>query len=324
MKKAHKTYSSLLLAVISIFAVVSCSMEEEIILDNEATVTEIKVNGTNAIITISLTGILSRQQYEKNKSSLTMWVNGINDNNTQGFHPSEISKMSNGTLSAVFEATGLKPLVEYEVVLKPDTIYFDSQNDIYFPSKKIFKPSNNIFTTGIDYSLSMKAIDLGLSVLWGESDLGTPSTYTIPFDVPLIPESENLNSLSSLTSISGTRYDIATVSLGNGWRTPTVAEWEELCSNCNWQSWKYYNKETGVVYRYWERVFGKDDCSENYIDFFPKDPETVDYYGRYWTSDRSTTYNKDFFTFYYNNKGYEFQKWSALTHKFTLRPVKDR
>ncbi len=99
------------------------------------------------------------------------------------------------------------------------------------------------------------AIDLGLSVEWsrlllGAEEEGQRGNFYLWGDVnpaaansPIIIEKDN-RYLSKVYydnvitnnrpdfSISGTEYDAATYALGEGWRTPTKAEFEELLSNC--------------------------------------------------------------------------------------------
>ncbi|OPZ41269.1 MAG: hypothetical protein BWY95_02685 [Bacteroidetes bacterium ADurb.BinA104] len=99
------------------------------------------------------------------------------------------------------------------------------------------------------------AIDLGLSVEWsrlllGAEEEGARGNFYLWGDVnpaaansPIIIEKDN-RYLSKVYydnvitnnrpdfSISGTEYDAATYALGEGWRTPTKAEFEELLSNC--------------------------------------------------------------------------------------------
>jgi hypothetical protein len=98
------------------------------------------------------------------------------------------------------------------------------------------------------------AVDLGLSVEWanvllGAEEEGQRGNFYFWGDVnpavvnsPVIDtENEIRNSVyyNNVTmtnrldfSISGTGYDAATHVLGEGWRTPTKAEFEELVKNC--------------------------------------------------------------------------------------------
>lgn len=85
----------------------------------------------------------------------------------------------------------------------------------------------------------MKTIDLGLSVDWGETNLGAkiPSEYGMYLswssnsegDVKGMPLYEH-----PTKCISGnTDYAPCTNQLGNGWRLPTKEEFEELLNKCD-------------------------------------------------------------------------------------------
>ena len=93
----------------------------------------------------------------------------------------------------------------------------------------------------------MTAVDLGLSVKWAFCNLGakadkemgdvyawgeisTKSIRTKENYAFYNVENDTYENLGD--DISGTEYDAATAILGEGWRMPTKAEWEELKSNC--------------------------------------------------------------------------------------------
>lgn len=97
---------------------------------------------------------------------------------------------------------------------------------------------------GDDHKLQdMTAVDLGLSVKWASCNLGASGpTYfgkryiwghiddlTMNCNNGCIPEESQIN------NISGTKYDAAKIALGNGWRIPTKAEFEELYENCKFE-----------------------------------------------------------------------------------------
>lgn len=290
MKKLYTFVSYIAVLLLTVVSFTSCDMEDEIELDNEAVVSEIKVDGVNAEITVKLTGILSKQPYVENNSensSLKLFLNDIFE-----AHCDRISKMSDGSVEAKFFASQLTPMEEFEITLRIETIYlgYPNSDNIGIPSPKRMQitPKNNKFSTSIDYSTPMKAIDLGLSVLWGERDLGVPASSTIPFLVPWYDKNSDFSTDLDIISISGTKYDLATQYLGDGWRTPTAKEWQELIDNCMLQSYTVQSALTGEIKRYYMRVNGKGAFLGYHIDLLPIEPEKTDYWMEYWTSDRET------------------------------------
>lgn len=99
-------------------------------------------------------------------------------------------------------------------------------------------------------------VDLGLSVLWATFDIGStkPDAYPQSYywgDNTGKATKEEIKALISKQfpyengkefNISGTEYDIAHISIGNGWRLPTKIELDELCALCTYQ----YEKKNGI------------------------------------------------------------------------------
>lgn len=98
---------------------------------------------------------------------------------------------------------------------------------------------HNSFDDGEEFSAQVgNPIDLGLSVLWADSNIGaaSPSEYGKLFgygDVSGEKWSEDEADYPS-SVISGTQNDIATSQWGNGWRMPSVEEIKELAEKCKW------------------------------------------------------------------------------------------
>ena len=100
--------------------------------------------------------------------------------------------------------------------------------------------SCKVFVKAASYPTPSGAVDLGLSVVWADKNLGASSSYdaggyylwgdptgngTIMFfDTP------------STNYISDTQYDIARAKLGKGWRLPTRDEIKELLSSCTFET----------------------------------------------------------------------------------------
>ena len=109
-------------------------------------------------------------------------------------------------------------------------------------------------TFNIEKPETLEMVDLGLSVLWANCNLGadSPEKYGGYFawgdSTGALWSGEGINHLSDGYSwntdnyggktppaeIGGTDLDIVTVHWGDGWRTPSGIEAYELCSQCQW------------------------------------------------------------------------------------------
>ena len=140
----------------------------------------------------------------------------------------------------------------------------------------------------------VNAVDLGLSVLWADCNVGGDSESPIgglygwadPTGektsqnvVDYVPLRKYLSSQIS-TNISGTEYDIATAKWGQGWRMPSKEDWKELIEKCKWTKEKAFH-----VYGY--RVEGPNGNSiflpNTGLRFGDKLSNTDA--GYYWTSE---------------------------------------
>lgn len=88
-----------------------------------------------------------------------------------------------------------------------------------------------------------EVVDLGLSVKWRSMNLGASSylelgrTYTLKEFMEIRRKLDNLGyDNREPVDISGTEYDFATQTLGAGWRMPTMKDWKELKSECEWKA----------------------------------------------------------------------------------------
>lgn len=98
---------------------------------------------------------------------------------------------------------------------------------------------------------AQEAIDLGLSVLWSNMNLGATTPYeegdyfawaeTKPkedytwetyFDVKTIKPSLTFKTFIVGCEIEGSIYDAARINLGDNWRLPTVDDWQEMYEKC--------------------------------------------------------------------------------------------
>ncbi len=105
-----------------------------------------------------------------------------------------------------------------------------------------------------------KEVDLGLSVLWADCNLGASTPYESGgyYSFGELSEKEDytwetykhcdgniLYCHDIGESISGTEYDVAHVLLGNGWRMPTMNEISELIDGCSYESFFIDEKAYG-------------------------------------------------------------------------------
>lgn len=172
------------------------------------------------------------------------------------------------------------------------------------------------------------AVDLGLSVLWADRNVGaqSPADYAPLFhwndfekdftpgwlkDIPA--EGEDIN-------FSGTEHDFATRTWGGKWRLPTRKELFELMEKCTW----IWVSEKGVDGM---KVTGPNGNSI----FLPASGRTdhgdrydLGEYGHYWSGTLSSDYGHYLFEMVFRDNGSYF----AYVHKNisgeSLRPVQDK
>lgn len=178
---------------------------------------------------------------------------------------------------------------------------------------------------------ALEEVDLGLSVKWANVNIDV----TQPSKVVASPEqcggyygwadptglktSGNKNDYPGMTrpkKISGTQYDIATQQLGDGWRLPTTAEFEELLTlkyekvTVNGMVGIQFTAENGnsiflplAGYRYLENVF------------------QTGVYGYYWTGDLNSVL--DWMAVDLNlGDGYNRMSNNTIYNGCSVRPVK--
>lgn len=175
---------------------------------------------------------------------------------------------------------------------------------------------NNGGNNGTGYVNGYEYVDLGLSVKWATCNIGatkpeeygnyfawgatkpTSKTWVKWSDYELCDGSEE--SCKDIgANISGTKYDAATSIMGK-WRMPTLEEWKELKSKCDFE-WSTINGIEGL------KVTGPNDNSiflpaGGEINRFGTDDENR---GNYWTPIHdydSEIYQAEYVRFYeYNN-----------------------
>lgn len=94
-------------------------------------------------------------------------------------------------------------------------------------------------------------VDLGLSVKWSSVNLGAQAPESVgnyyQWGVPTVPSMYWSWSYENRTmpDFEGSDMDAATVSLGKGWSTPTIAQWQELIDACDFEATEL-NGSSGV------------------------------------------------------------------------------
>lgn len=116
-------------------------------------------------------------------------------------------------------------------------------------------------------------VDLGLSVKWANHNVGASSETEVGgrymWGDPTGTATSATYSMPSLTNISGTQYDIATIQWGSSWRLPTYDEIKELVDNTTYK-WTTRNGVEGGLFT------SKKAGYTNKSIFFP-------HYGSVWT-----------------------------------------
>ena len=178
------------------------------------------------------------------------------------------------------------------------------------------------------------AIDLGLSVLWSDINLGatTPESFGEYFAWGETKPKEQYSKdnymhydhsmnqyLDIGEDISGTKYDAAHVNLGNGWRMPSNTELQELIKNCEWE-WVKSGNTLGY------KITGKNG---NYI-FMPaggcifySTVSSQNEWTEYWSSSERQKYKGDAYLLVEN--GYNPTVISSdKIYGVPIRPVKSK
>lgn len=205
----------------------------------------------------------------------------------------------------------------------------------YYPHAEV---DSIVFVTAINVEVpetptSGTAIDLGLSVKWAACNVGAtaPEEYGGYYAWGELEEKSDYSESSYLyynsqtgyinigDNISGTKYDVARAKWGGSWRMPTLTEFDELDSKCQWE-WVTYKDVNGY------KVTGPNGNSI----FFPASGfhlgEVVNYRGSSggcWsgalnTSDSDYAYNLGFYSGYRGASG-NYNRYYGRS----VRPVSD-
>ena len=160
---------------------------------------------------------------------------------------------------------------------------------------------------------NVKAVDLGLSVLWADCNVGGNSENPIGglygwADATGEKTSQNIADYVPLRkyltgqismNISGTEYDIATAKWGQGWKMPSKENWKELIEKCKWTKAKAFH-----VYGY--RVEGPNGNSIFLPNTGLRFGETISNTdaGYYWTGEMAPNDRECACYYYFNEDKY--------------------
>ncbi len=125
-------------------------------------------------------------------------------------------------------------------------------------------------------------VDMGGDIFWAECNLGASSPGKIGYlykwgeTSPSKVQEEKYYTFWSSESNEYTKYnskdkkrvlepvdDAVTAELGEGWRTPTVQEWNFLINHCDCENWAVKGEEQGVILT--SRITG--ECLYLYADY---------------------------------------------------------
>lgn len=320
-----------IIGYISIFIILSymtnCDSEfqkDQFNIEGKATASCVEVTGNYAIIRVKLSGILNHHS----KGVYTNYDNfklyyGTSDNPLEMTNFAEAYKFNDGSLTGGglgFSLMNLQPNTTYHIALKVDTLYaatgtFANPHNL---NVAVPKDSGIIIPEGISSFTTLtgdiKAVDLGLSVMWAENDLGSDEywyTPTSPWST------SNIIGMPPALNIAGTEYDPVTAALGEGWRMPTAAEFQELIDNTH-VSHKVDNEFGGYI-------VCRNIDNGKYIRFYPHAGGLLDdWEGVRWTSDVYEASSKGFdvkvFTFTATDTDIKKTPYTIYT-KYPIRPV---
>ena len=161
--------------------------------------------------------------------------------------PQNVDEILNRQNNSIVEV----PLNEYRKVTDEETIWVGAKSNVGKQEipHQIESEETLLSTSGSIIEVNgYKAIDLGLSVLWADFNVGADSVQQQGGlygwgDPTGDKKSQNVYDylrirgglyLATPQNISGTEYDIAKTKWGEKWRIPTREQWKELVVNCKW------------------------------------------------------------------------------------------
>lgn len=180
--------------------------------------------------------------------------------------------------------------VSFHSIGTSEDIISSEETALISPLEQIHIETNNfLLNLGIKDTKATLAIDLGLSVKWancnlGSSCIGDKGGLYCWGDVTgsLVTEDFYLKDKDVPINIANTEFDIVSKKLGPDWSLPTVEEWKELITKCNWKWIPILNGYlvSGLT---GEKIFLPAAGRRHGID----EVRFADKYGYYYSSERS-------------------------------------
>ncbi len=172
------------------------------------------------------------------------------------------------------------------------------------------------------YGRTPEAVDLGLSVMWADHNVGANHSNEIGrfFGYGDVDGNETSNFIQRYATgdISGTEHDPAYSFWGQGWRMPTSEEMTELCERCSWK-WVKKSGVNGFL------VTGKRGQSI----FLPVtgmksngEMQFEGVRGYYWTGETSEGSTDYAYTLFFYKGGKLIKNYKKF-YGFVIRPVKE-
>ncbi len=173
------------------------------------------------------------------------------------------------------------------------------------------------------YIETQGAVDLGLSVNWAAVNLD--SYYGL--DEDFFGSEFNFSTLGESScpypEIGGTVYDHATSLLGEGWQTPSKAQWQELFSKCRVTFKEFFGVQgyvvTGTTYK---AIFLPLNFEEIGYDYH------VFHSTNYWSSTTVEDGASQAWSVNFSNTGNDYNKYNFLKSKTSkkafIRPVQKK
>ena len=194
-----------------------------------------------------------------------------------------------------------RPQKIQEIAVKFSSANEDSVETILDESKSFFIEDNLYF---IDEH-NIKAVDLGLSIMWANSNIGG----TLENPKGELCEWRDTN-------------DIIRHRLGSNWKLPKQKDWEELVSKCEWTNVFYVNIDKQLDIEGFQ-ITGPNGNSI----FLPKTGEReksgiVYCYGCYWTSGKDDELNPYYFCYDDEDETSQFVTVNPCDYlRLAVRPV---